>query len=93
MKTRSPFRWRLISTMATELGGTSSTFQKSICAESVASQSDHFFVPFDGLCDKADPAAVLESFPVFPLLSTLDAAVAAFLLVSFDILFPLRHSK
>lgn len=34
--------------------------------------------PLSGRCDSAEPAAVLLSFPVLPLLSTFEAALPAF---------------
>lgn len=38
---------------------------------------------FDGVCAKALPAALFESLPVLPSLSTLDAALATLLEVCF----------
>ena len=45
-------------------------------------QSDYFFL--DGLCERAEPAAVLDDLLVRPSLNTLDAAEAARLEVTFD---------
>jgi len=42
----------------------------------------YFF--FDGRCERALPAAVLLALPVLPLCNTLEAALAAFALVTLD---------
>lgn len=46
-----------------------------LCGKSKA-QCNYFFL--SGRCERAEPAAVLEDFPVLPLRKTLDAAVPAF---------------
>jgi len=50
----------------------------------VASIRRHYF-RFDGRCERALPAAVLLALPVLPLCNTLEAALAAFALVTLDL--------
>lgn len=52
----------------------------------LAQLKENYLVFLDGVCDRADPAAVFEALLVLPSRSTLDAADAARLDVCFEFL-------